>query len=80
MAQPVEVPYLIMEFINGSMLYDYLDKEGMPEDICLYLFRQILQGIHFIHSKGVVHLDLKAENIMFDEEDCMVKLIDFGYA
>jgi len=33
-----------------------------------------------MHSQGVVHLDLKAENIMFDEVECTVKLIDFGYA
>jgi serine/threonine protein kinase len=37
-----EVPYLVMEFIEGGMLYDLSTKTGIPEDICLYMFRQIL--------------------------------------
>ena len=34
-----EVPYLVMEFIEGGMLFDLITKTGIPEDICRYMFR-----------------------------------------
>ena len=34
-----DVPYLVMEFIEGGMLFDLVTKTGIPNDICLYMFR-----------------------------------------
>jgi serine/threonine protein kinase len=44
------------------------------------LFSKILDGVEYLHTVGVAHLDLKLENIMYDEENDTIKLIDFGEA
>jgi serine/threonine protein kinase len=51
----------------------------MPELLAWSIFRQVLDAVGYLHARGFVHLDLKDENIIIDEEMC-VKLIDFGSA
>jgi serine/threonine protein kinase len=74
--------YIIMKKIEGQELYDLCMKypAGMPEDVCKPLFRQILTVIDAIHSRNVVHLDLKLENIMYNPRDRSITVIDFGFA
>ena len=89
--------YIIMEYINGGGLSDclkkYMEKHGkaFPEDIVQHLMRQIIGGIHYIHSKKIIHRDLKLDNIMVnfdtmqDKENLnmmktKIKIIDFGFA
>lgn len=43
-------------------------------------FRQICQAVRYLHSHGVIHRDLKLENIMICEDACQIKLVDFGVA
>ena len=46
--------------IEGGELFDYIAIAGpFSEKICRYYFKQMLGGIHFIHSKGLLHGDLK---------------------
>jgi serine/threonine protein kinase len=72
---------LIMERLEGPDLYDYINTQesAMDEDIAHHLFKQILDTVIECHKRGIVHRDIKDENIMFDHTN-HVKLIDFGGA
>lgn len=75
---------MIMEAARGGELLDYLKKKDqMPEPLARRLILQVIQAMLYCHSRGVVHRDLKLENVLFwskDEDDMMVKVIDFGIA
>jgi serine/threonine protein kinase len=73
---------MIMEYAGGGMLLDYLqDHYPLGEVKARNIFLQIVSAIHYCHLKGVVHRDLKLENVIFrDEKMDIVKLIDFGIA
>ena len=72
---------LIMERLEGPDLYDYInDRESaMDECIAHHLFKQVLVTVIECHKRGIVHRDIKDENIMFDGTNHL-KLIDFGGA
>ena len=68
----------IMEYINGGNLFSFVKKRRkLSEKMARYLFRQIILGIQHIHSKNVVHRDIKLENILIDFNN-NVKICDFG--
>jgi len=72
--------WAVIEYINGPSLRDVLDRMG-PFDIeraCHYL-NQVADALGHLHSRGLVHLDVKPQNILFSD-DYTVKLIDFGIA
>ena len=76
----IDVAYIAQEMIEGGELFDYVANSGpFKEDICRYFFKQMLQGVHYIHSKGFSHRDLKPENILLDKM-YDVKIVDFGFA
>ena len=85
--------YVIMEYCNGGTLSDCLKRYGKPFsiEIIQYLMRQIIEGLKYIHSKKIIHRDIKLENILVNfknEEDkknldllkSEIKIIDFGLA
>jgi serine/threonine protein kinase len=73
---------MIMEFAGGGELLEYLTKNGKLSEVqSRKIFLQICNAIHYCHMKGVVHRDLKLENVLFkDEDEEMIKIIDFGIA
>ena len=76
----VEVAYIAQEMISGGELFDYVANSGpFSEPICKYYFKQMLKGIHYLHSKGFSHRDLKLENILIDK-NYDIKIVDFGFA
>ena len=69
---------IIMEYINGGNLYSFVKKRRkLTEKTAKFLFYQIIQGIKYMHSRGVVHRDIKLENILIDLNN-NVKICDFG--
>ena len=69
---------ITMEYINGGNLYSFVKKRRkLTEKTAKFLFWQIIQGIKYMHSRGVVHRDIKLENILIDLNN-NVKICDFG--
>ena len=70
--------YLITEFISRGNLKEKVDKEGLDEAQTRRYFRDLVAGLEYCHEiAGVVHRDVKPENIMIDEA-LRGKLVDFG--
>ena len=89
--------YIVTEYCNGGGLSDCLKKyitahhRPFPEEVVQYIMKQVLEALSFLHSKKIVHRDLKLDNILVtfsNEEDkkslnmmkAIVKIIDFGFA
>ncbi|XP_028846560.1 myosin light chain kinase, smooth muscle isoform X1 [Denticeps clupeoides] len=74
---------MVMELISGGELFERIideDFELTEREVIKYM-RQIVNGVNFIHKQGIVHLDLKPENIMcVNKTGSRIKLIDFGLA
>ena len=69
---------IIMEYINGGNLFSFVKKRRkLSEKTAKFLFRQIIEGIKYIHSKNIVHRDIKLENILIDINN-NIKICDFG--
>jgi serine/threonine protein kinase/tetratricopeptide (TPR) repeat protein len=74
------IKYLTMQFVEGEDLSTILKREGrLPNARLTHIFRQILEGLIAAHEQGVVHRDLKPQNIMLDASD-NVFVTDFGLA
>lgn len=72
--------YLILEYIEGGELFDYLIKRGRLLEVeAINYFRQIIQGIGYLHQFNICHRDLKPENLLLDF-DKKIKIADFGMA
>lgn len=72
--------YLVMEYVDGSSLADFLSKNPNPPIDHIYaIILQTLRGLDFAHSQGVIHRDLKPENILISR-DGWIKISDFGLA
>ncbi|KZV71091.1 Pkinase-domain-containing protein [Peniophora sp. CONT] len=71
--------WLVTELCAGGELFDYLAEKGrLSEGHARALFGQLCLAVAYIHEKGIVHRDLKLENVLLDER-CRVKLGDFGF-
>jgi len=71
--------YQVMEYCNGGDLFDAIQSGKMSQGNILCFFRQLMEGLAYIHSMGVAHRDLKPENIMF-KDNKILKILDFGAA
>ncbi|XP_060897943.1 NUAK family SNF1-like kinase 2 [Labrus mixtus] len=69
---------IVMEYASRGDLYDYIcDKRSISEREARHFFRQIVSAVHYCHQNGIVHRDLKLENILLDGNG-NVKIADFG--
>ncbi|XP_065077213.1 uncharacterized protein Sik3 isoform X4 [Ochlerotatus camptorhynchus] len=72
--------YLVTEHAARGEIFDHLVANGrMKEEEAARIFSQIISAVDYCHSKGIVHRDLKAENVLLDNE-MNVKLADFGFS
>jgi ankyrin repeat protein len=72
--------FIAMEFVKGSSLRQMITRDvGMPRERCLEILRQIADGLDYAHRAGVVHRDIKPDNILIREDGC-AKVADFGIA
>lgn len=75
-----ELTMLVLEFVNGPTLSELIARQGRIDwKITLALVSGVLKGLAFAHSKGVIHRDIKPDNILISEEG-QVKIADFGLA
>jgi len=75
--------YLVQELCLGGELFDRLDEQPdyhYTEAECARLIKQMLCAVRYLHSKGIIHRDLKLENFLFSSSapDSELKMIDFG--
>ncbi|XP_075430535.1 NUAK family SNF1-like kinase 1 [Ascaphus truei] len=69
---------IVMEYASNGELYDFINyKHPIPENEARGFFRQIVSAVHYCHTNGIVHRDIKLENILLDD-NLNVKLADFG--
>ncbi|CRK86177.1 CLUMA_CG000076, isoform A [Clunio marinus] len=72
--------YLVTEHAGGGEIFDHLVSNGrMKEEEAARIFSQIVSAVDYCHQTGIVHRDLKAENVLLDA-DMNIKLADFGFS
>jgi len=73
--------YLVMELVKGADLFDVIQGLGaLREKVAGAILAQILSALVYMHSRGIVHHDIKPENVIVDYLTNKVKLTDFGSA
>lgn len=74
------IQYIVMEYIDGITLKEYIDQQGIIEwKDALHLTTQVLKALQHAHECGIVHRDIKPQNIML-LQDGTIKVTDFGIA
>ncbi|XP_034672040.1 serine/threonine-protein kinase par-1 [Drosophila subobscura] len=72
--------YIVSEYASQGEIFDYIAKYGrMSESAARFKFWQIISAVEYCHKKGIVHRDLKAENLLLDCS-MSIKIADFGFS
>ena len=74
-----DLAYLVMEFFDGGDLNKRLASKALDPEECLRIFRELMFALGDIHEQGVLHRDLKPQNLMF-RADGSLAILDFGIA
>lgn len=78
--QDGDIHYIVMEYINGESLKEYIQRSSpMPISKAISVAVQILAGVEFAHRSGLIHRDIKPQNVLITP-DGTVKVTDFGIA
>ncbi|PSN67085.1 Pkinase-domain-containing protein [Corynespora cassiicola Philippines] len=71
---------IILEYASGGELFDYiLNHRYLKDGAARRLFAQLISGVGYLHKKGIVHRDLKLENLLLDRNRNII-ITDFGFA
>jgi serine/threonine protein kinase len=77
-SQEVDVPVVVMEYINGQNLADFLKQaHRVSEEQAIHFVRQLCYALQYAHARGILHLDIKPSNILI-QPDGQLKLTDFA--
>jgi serine/threonine protein kinase len=72
------MPYLVMEYVDGESLGQRIERDGkIPEVEAIRIIAQVAQGLHRAHKLGLIHRDVKPDNILMTREG-VAKLVDLG--
>jgi WD40 repeat protein/tRNA A-37 threonylcarbamoyl transferase component Bud32 len=76
------LPYFVMEYVRGMSITRYCDERRLDIERRLRLFREVCEGVHHAHQKGIIHRDIKPSNILISMhgDRAVPKIIDFGIA
>jgi 5'-AMP-activated protein kinase catalytic alpha subunit len=69
--------FVIMELASHGELYEFIQNNDINEDQANFYFRQIINGVEYVHQNLISHRDLKPENILIDSNN-LIKIGDFG--
>jgi formylglycine-generating enzyme required for sulfatase activity/tRNA A-37 threonylcarbamoyl transferase component Bud32 len=79
--QKDDLVYLVMEAIDGGSLAERLEREGrLPIDESARIFSEVASALAHAHKRGVVHRDIKPQNVLLDSESGRALVTDFGIA
>lgn len=75
-----DLHYIVLEYIEGETLNKYIKKKGkLSNEETVNISKQIAEGLEAAHLKGIIHRDIKPQNIIIDKNN-VVKITDFGIA
>ena len=75
-------PYLVMDLVEGKSLRSIIDEDIVPASRAIRIARQVLSGLSHAHAHGIIHRDIKPDNIMVESSaaEDHVRIFDFGLA
>ncbi len=75
-----KIQFIVMEYIDGITLKEFMEQQGVIKwKDCIHFITQILRALQHAHDRGIVHRDIKPQNIMLFP-DGTIKVMDFGIA
>jgi serine/threonine-protein kinase len=79
--RPDRAPYIVLEYLTGESVGDLLHREGrMSEDFALALAKRAAAALVAAHAEGVIHRDIKPDNLFLVDDGSVLKVLDFGMA
>ena len=72
------IPYIVSEYINGPNLVGYINyKKHIDLTYVIKYMKQILDGVAYLHNKGIIHKDIRPQNVLLTDRD-NIKILDLG--
>lgn len=75
----VKYPYIITNYFSGRLLSEVIADSLLDAARAAAIYREVLAGLAYLHSRGLVHNDITPRNVMYDPESGRVQLIDMGH-